>query len=64
MYPPVLRPGGPVVFYSYCCIFLFTAAPALVNSDQLSLLYIKLTFLDNFPFMETTPAQRFAFVFL
>ena len=64
MHPQVLRPGGPVVYYSYCRIFLFTTAPAFVNSNQLPLLYIKLSFLDNFPFMKTTPAQRFAFVFL
>lgn len=54
----------PVISYSYCRTFLFTAALAPVYGDQFSLLYIKLVFFNTFPFMKTTFTQRIAFVLL
>jgi hypothetical protein len=35
----------------------------LINSDKLSLLYVELFFLNDFPFVKTAAAEGFAFVF-
>jgi hypothetical protein len=36
----------------------------LINGNQLSLLHIKLFFLQDFPFVEAAAAQRIAFMYL
>jgi len=43
--------------------FLFAATTAFINRYQLALLYIELFFFHDFPFMKTTAAECFAFVF-
>lgn len=43
--------------------FQFAAAYALKNRHQLSLFYIELPFVNDFPFVKTTAAQRFTPVF-
>lgn len=47
-----------------CPYFSVTATLALINRDQLSLLYIKLLLLHHLPLVEATATQGFAFVLL
>ena len=48
----------------YGCRFLFAASAALINSHQLTLLYVELPVLENLPFMKSTFAQGFTLMFL